>query len=258
MIYRLLFLVLIFLVGCKPLREFKKEYVYLNQGQLDSLPPVDTAQQVQYIKKGDFIQISVFSETPNQAQVEVFNIPNNIQQGDLKGYKVDAEGKIDFPIIGKVQASGLSCKQLSANIKKMIEPYVARPGVLASFTRYPINVLGEAGVPKQLQFLNYRPNIFDLLANIGDLKPEAIRNEILIIRNDDNNRKAIKLDITKADVFLKEGFYLQQNDMVYLAPNDLKLRQLMVDNSIRQNIANLSGIIGILFFGVNLYLLLNR
>lgn len=258
MIYRLLFFVLLFAVGCKPLREFKKENVYLNQGRLDSLPHVDTAQQVQYIKKGDYIQVTVFSETPNQSQVEVFNIPNNILQGDIRGYLVDSEGKIDFPIIGKVNAVGLSCKQLSANIKKMIEPYVSRPGVVSSFSRYPINILGEAGQPRQIQFLSYRPNIFDLLATINDMRPDAIRNEILIVRQEDTIRKAIKLDITKTDVFSKEGFYLQQNDLVYLAPNDRRLRQVKFDNSLRQNIGNFTAITSVLFFGINLYFLLNR
>lgn len=61
----------------------------------------------------------------------------------------------------------------------------------------------------------------------GDLTINGIRTNVLVIRPDGNGKEqAYFVDLTDVNnVYSSPVFYLQQDDVIYIAPNDKKKRE---------------------------------
>ena len=65
--------------------------------------------------------------------------------------------------------------------------------------------------------------VLDALAAAGDLTEYGERSNVLIIREENGERKFAHLDLNSSETLTSPYYYLQQNDYVYVAPN--KVRQ---------------------------------
>ena len=148
---RILFLILfaLALVSCGS----AKKYVYLNDMTPGQDYPFDAAHEA-VIQANDRLSISVSCKQPELA------IPFNIQSGsfrvssdgtassssvpDEKGYKVDAKGNIEFPILGTIHLEGLTLSQASERIKSQIIEgnYIKSPLVNMEFLNFKYTVWG--------------------------------------------------------------------------------------------------------------------
>jgi polysaccharide export outer membrane protein len=57
------------------------------------------------------------------------------------------------------------------------------------------------------------------MAMAGDLKLSGIRQNILLIREQDGKRIEYRLDLTQKDLYKSPAYYLVQNDVIYVEPN---------------------------------------
>lgn len=62
-------------------------------------------------------------------------------------------------------------------------------------------------------------NTLTILQAIGNIAPTGIKNDIVLIREEDGVRRYVKLDITKVDLINSPYYYLKQSDVVYVKPN---------------------------------------
>ncbi len=234
------FLFLILLAGCKS----TKNIVYLQNA---GTPALYSSTQVfpipqPVIKVGDLLTITVNSGTPEAAQP--FNLPivpiskgenaYNIGSGSgvtasaggLQNYLVDTDGKIIFPVLGKIFVSGMTKMQLSELIKSRIFPrYIKEePIILIRFAGYKISVLGEVTRPITFNVDNEKISILEAIAQAGDLTMFGRRDNILLIRENEGKRETIRLDITNKNLINSPYYYLEQNDVLYVQPNDKKIR----------------------------------
>lgn len=151
-------------------------------------------------------------------------LANGVQKDMEKGYLVDQEGNITFPVIGKLQVEGLTLEELKSVIEGQIKGrnYIKDPFVYVEFLNFEVLLIGEAGVGRY-----YIPNggidIFELLAMSGDLRPDAIRDDIRVIRTENGTRKAYSINLKSVECYNSPVFHLKQNDMVYALPKDSKL-----------------------------------
>ena len=59
------------------------------------------------------------------------------------------------------------------------------------------------------------------------------RNNVKVIREENGKRQIYVIDLTKGNDILKSpAFYLQQDDVVYVEPNDIKKRQATANGNI--------------------------
>lgn len=194
------------------------------------------------IKIGDLLSITVNSVTPEAAQP--FNLPIvPISRGDnsynigsgtgisggaggLQNYLVDTEGKIVFPVLGKIYVSGLTKMQLSELIKSRIFPrYIKEePIILIRFASFKISILGEVARPSVYNIDNEKISILEALAMAGDMTIYGQRDNVLLIRETEGKRETIRLDIRNKDLVNSPYYYLQQNDVLYVQPNKPKTR----------------------------------
>ena len=196
-------------------------------------------------KTGDRMTIVVTSSLTPDAAVS-FNLPIvTMQAGSITGqnysnqmsyYTVEPDGTIDFPGVGKIIAAGRTRFELTTEIQNSL-----RKGLLndAIVTINPVNqyvtVLGEVKNPNR--FLLNRDNItlLEVIGMAGDLTIQGDRTNVLVMRNENGIVTNYYVDLRSKNVILSPVYYLKQNDVVYVQPNEVKSNQSTNNgNSIRQ------------------------
>lgn len=186
------------------------------------------------IKPDDRLSIIVSSRNPELA------IPFNRQDGSFylaengqvsaasggaavlgdKGYRVDVDGNIDFPILGTLHVEGLTLNQATDLIQQKIKEgnYIKSPLVSIEILNFKYTVLGAVGNTGTFRVDGDRITLVDAIAKAGDLASNARVDRIQVIRTVDGERKVFVHDFSDESLFYSPAFYLQQNDIVYVEP----------------------------------------
>ena len=133
---------------------------------------------------------------------------------------MDADGNIDFPIIGKLHVAGMTVDAAKQLIRDKIirGNYISDPTVAIEFLNFKYTVLGAVGHNGTFTTNGDRVTLLQAIANAGDLSSKARTNRVAVIREVDGNRQMYMHDLTSKDIFDSPCFYLQQNDIVYVEP----------------------------------------
>ena len=139
-----------------------------------------------------------------------------------EGYLVDANGAINFPVLGNVSLGGLTKQQATAKITSEIKKSVKNPIVNIRLLNFKITVVGEVNHPSTFTVPSERISVIEALGLAGDLTVYGKRDNILVIREKYNTRSTFRINLGSKDVFKSPAFYLQQNDVVYVEPAKAK------------------------------------
>ena len=152
--------------------------------------------------------------------------------GSLQTYLVSNDGTIDFPVLGTLQVGGLTKLECEKRIHDKILPYLnanENPVVTVRMSNYKISVLGEVNRPGMFTVGNEKINIFEALAQAGDLTIYGVRNNVKLIREDAKGQKEIyTINLNDANIINSPYYYLQQNDILYVEPNKVKAQNSTV------------------------------
>ena len=244
-----------------------KEVVYfqdLKPGESEiTLPEVQTIT----VQPEDKISIIVNSRDPQLTNL--FNLPyiskqlgntsqisSSNNQG-VSGYTVDAEGNIDFPVLGKVHVAGLKREEIAEHIKNELvtKNLVKDPVVTVEFMNLCVSVMGEVNNPGRFSIDRDQMTILDALSMAGDLTIYGNRQKVLVLRQENGQQRVYGVNLTSGEhVYTSPAYYLQQNDVVYVEPNDVRSRQSTVNgNNVRStsfwiSLASLLTSVAILIF----------
>ncbi len=193
------------------------------------------------LKPGDLLIITVNSNTPEAAQP--FNLPlipggegmnsygiskTSISGGaGLQNYLIDIDGNINFPILGKLKVAGMKKNELLTMLKSKIYPFFMKeePIVSVRFANYKVSVLGEVNRPGAYNIDNEKLDLFEAIAIAGDLTIYGRRDNVLLIREDENGKRTtLRIDLRDKRLIDSPYFYLQQNDVLYIQPNNPRSR----------------------------------
>ena len=152
--------------------------------------------------------------------------------GTLMPYLVDNDGYINFPVIGRLHVSGLTKSECENLILEKIRRYMAEdqnPVVTVRMSSYSISVLGEVARPGSFQVSREKITILEALAQAGDLTIYGVRDRVKLIREDASGKKEVHtLNLNDANLLNSPYYYLQQNDVVYVEPNNVKAQNSKV------------------------------
>lgn len=193
------------------------------------------------IKEGDILSISVntlspesnalfnkgemitpgISSTPNLTAYSGATTLSNV------GYLVDKDGNINFPVIGVVKLDGLTIEQARQKLTTEIAKQTKNPIVNIRFMNFKVTVVGEVMKPGTFNISNDKINILEALGMAGDMTPYGKRENVLVIREDNGVRTLGRVNMNTRNLTQSPFFYLQQNDVVYVAPqNAQKMQQV--------------------------------
>ena len=179
---------------------------------------------------GDMIDINISSLNNRstsifsaQQSMDKIGTIRNSEARKLDGYLVDSAGNVDIPIIGIVKASGMTCSSLSKSIIKDIKEYVLNPNVRIKILNFRVSILGEVAKPGTIEVINQNISFTELISRAGDLKKNADPTKVMLLRNVNNRIETKYLDLTSNEFLNSEYYYLKQNDVVYVRPDNASL-----------------------------------
>ena len=189
-------------------------------------------------------QLSIVVSSRNPELVAMFNLPVvSYQAGSevmssssynqrLMGYIVDNEGYIDFPVLGKLKVAGMTRWELAEMIKEKLvkDGLLSDAVVTVEFMNFKISVMGEVQSPGTYTIQGDKVTVLQALSLARDLTIFGKRENVAVIREKDGERTIYQIDLTDVDMFKSPAYYLQQNDIVYVEPNEIKARQSTIDD----------------------------
>lgn len=238
-----LFLI-ICLIACLTACKTPEKINYIQDVEPGVTQPIESRQSI-IIQPKDMLSIIVSTKDPelaaifnlsvqaNRAGVPIFSSAYNQY---LSGYVVDNNGDIDFPVLGKIHAAGLSRWALQEKIvRELTERDLLKDMVVTiEFMNFKVSVLGEVKNPGTYSIEGDKVTVLEAIAMAGDLTIYGLRDEVYVIREENGERQNFKLDLRSKDIFNSPAYYLRQNDIIYVQPNEVRAGQSTINqNNVR-------------------------
>ena len=142
----------------------------------------------------------------------------------LQGYTVDSLGYIEYPNIGRIQVGGLTIEAARERIAAAVKPFLRGVAVVnVKFLNFRYTIIGDVNLPGTYSTVNERVSVLEALGTAGDLTNYANRETILLIREEGQVRRVVRLNLQDKDFFNSPYYYLQQNDVIYVEPIQAKV-----------------------------------
>lgn len=197
------------------------------------------------IQQNDVIDIKVTSLSPesnnlfniNNSVNPLISTNNNNNNNNTSnigipgvGYRVDQNGEIGFPVLGEVKLAGLTTDEAQNYLIKQLSTYIKSPLVSVNFLNFKVTVIGEVNRPGTFNVSGNSINFLEALGLAGDMTPYGRRDNVLLIRQVDNKRSIVRINLNGSRIFDTPYYYLHQNDIVYVEPDKSKNQATNSDN----------------------------
>ncbi|MBR4809524.1 MAG: polysaccharide biosynthesis/export family protein [Bacteroidales bacterium] len=185
-------------------------------------------------------KISIIVNCPSRELMNQFNLPYvsryvgsttetsvSGSQGGVSGYIIDADGNINFPVLGKLHVAGLTRAEVSDLIKNELQnrDLVKDPVVTVDYMNLYVSIMGEVSRPGRYAISRDHFTILDALSMAGDLTIDGRRDNIRVIREENGVQKTYLLDLRSAsNIASSPAYYLCQSDIIYVEPTTKKAR----------------------------------
>ena len=147
-------------------------------------------------------------------------------------HPVDANGDINFPIVGKIHVEGLNRQEVAEAVKSKLSSEIKDASVTVEFANMFVSVLGEVNKRGKFNIVKDRTTIMEVLGEAGDLTIQGLRTNVKVIRTNGDKQEVYTIDLTNAkELASSPAYYLQQNDVVYVEPNLMRKRQNSVNGN---------------------------
>lgn len=225
-----------------------KKFIYLQDWAEDELLDINVKHEA-VVHCDDRLSITVSCKNPELA------LPFNNQHGVVNvssdggiisaqrevttretGYRVDNDGNIVFPLLGTLKVEGLKVSEVRELIKNKIIAgnYIRDPQVTVEFLNFKYMVLGATG-SGVYTVDGDRITLLEAIAQAGDLQRNARLDRIIVIREEDGQRRQYVHNIKSKNIFDSPCYYLQQNDIIYVEPKTK--REVNVEDKVLQYIS---------------------
>ena len=182
------------------------------------------------LQPGDRLRITVFSR--DRELTELFNLSGNYSGGssstERHPYTVRTDGTIEMPTLGSIRVQGLTRQEVADQIKYKLltTKLLLDPTVIVEYYDLSFTVLGEVGHPGRIQIPTDQITLLEAIALAGDLTINGKRENVLVLRTIDGIQTPYTVDLTSTrSVYRSPVYYLQQNDLIYVEPNQKKANQ---------------------------------
>ena len=209
----------------------KKEVVYFqNASSYETL--VDKHKFTPKFKVDDLVSIYI-STLDNEASAP-FNLFRGASEGGIRAeqvdYLVDEQGEIDFPVVGKVKIAGLSPEETRVMLRERLSEYLKDPIINIRLRNFSVTVLGEVKRPGTYPVVGEKITVLEAIGLAGDLTIKGQRENVMVIRDFDGTKVYTRMDLTKKEALSSPVYYLTQNDVVYVEPNQSAITSSSLDN----------------------------
>ena len=209
-----------------------KNYAYLekNQNPEKTILKVDdkTYEKDELFKwkisSGDRIEIQAYNQTSSAANGQLTHLLSSGGQkyyttryGD-EGTLIKPDGKILLPLIGLIKIAGLTEDEAALLLIKKYKKFLKHPFVSVHILNQKLFVVGEVAKPGVVLVTNGTMNLFEALAQTGDLTDYANRTNIKILRGSMRDPEVREINLNDFQSIRMSSLILRPNDIVYVEP----------------------------------------
>jgi polysaccharide export outer membrane protein len=240
--------------ACVPNRNL----VYLQKDDLKNRRkiPKDTVLRTHnlHIRENKIQPLDLLSITFESLTVEDFDFFSksapNIRGGNqtglgASGVLVDGNGDIEYPVVGKINLSGLTVFEAQNKLKEIASHYLRDVVVRVRIMNFRYTILGEVNGEKTVTATNTRITMMEAIAQAGGLSELADRRNVKVIRQQGDLTQVFYINLLEEKFIESQYYYIQQNDVIIVPP----LHQRTFKRYFTSNLGLIStGISAIFFF----------
>ena len=202
----------------------KKGIVYL---QSDTDTALYTNNYEHLIIPGDILKITLKVDnpesqkmlTPTDAQGTIYN--QSRESLIFKGIKVDAEGNINYPSVGQINVINSTTKDVEKNISSILtqKKIFINPVIDVKVVNMHFTILGEVNNPGRFFYDKENLNIFEAVGYASDLTINGKRDDVKLLRFENNKVVSNTIDLTKGSLIQSDFFQIKSGDVIIINPN---------------------------------------
>ena len=231
-----------------------KQLVYFPDHRLntDSLINTYNVPGVYRLQPRDVLSIKIKTLDPQSSEYFNMQSENGILNFNpasmyVSGYSVNDSGTIELPEIGAVSVGGLTVIEAQNKIEKALKVYLKKATIIVKLVSFKITILGEVQNPGYYYVYNDQATVLEGLGLAGDLTDFGNRENITIIRQNDDGVGAVLVNLKDPKFLASPYYFLKPNDVIYIQPVKAK--------NTRGNL-NTLGFISVIFGAVSTAVLL--
>ena len=241
-----------------------KDIVYLQEKDRpsDSTQLMVEQQKPYRVQVNDILNIRI--KVLDQDNVTIFNPvgegslnASSAERAYFDGFTVNLHGNVKIPELGEINVLGYTTEAIEELIKeKLLEEQfkeTANIFVTVKLAGLRFTVSGEVGSPGSNTLFQDRVNIFEAIANSGEIPITGNRKEVQIIRQYPQGQQIHTLDLTDRNVMNSPYYYIQPNDIIYVKP--IRQKTWGTGTTGRESLATIISVLSLLTTTV---LLINR
>lgn len=140
---------------------------------------------------------------------------------ELYSYLVDANGNIQFPMIGDVPVRGKTTREVKHLLEQELAGFVKPIGEY-SLMSVEVQVIGRcfsvigAVQSARVPLIKEKVTIFEALALAGDIADYGDHSKIRIVREIEGETTIRTFDVRSKDIINSEFYYIEPNDVIYI------------------------------------------
>ncbi len=186
----------------------------------------------QKIETNDILSIKInsidieSSKIYNMDMLEGSSVPVQGEALRLKNYLVNNEGNITLPVLGTLKVNDKTCSELEKflRLKLINEGQLKDPIVMIRVLNSKVTIIGEVQNPGTFNFSEKNLTLFQAIGLAGDLTINGKRKDIILIRQDNDGKTITHIDLTTTNWFNSPSYYIKQNDVIIVNPNNAKIK----------------------------------
>ena len=188
------------------------------------------------IQPGDKLNITVTSLSA--LEDEQFNKAAAPAIADgLGGFEVAPDGNVLLHRLGRVPVAGLTRRELAAKLEKDLLAYMKEPIVNVQYVNHKVTVIGAVSKPGIVVMPEEQLNIFEVLVKSGDIRAEGMKNRVMIVREEEKDKKVKLVNLEDHSIFNSPWYYLKPNDIVVVTEDYQSIDRRERNQQIRTNLS---------------------
>ena len=165
------------------------------------------------LRPGDQLNIIIAQDT---------DISSSVQNATQSPYTVRPDGKVSFPLVGEIDANGMTVSEFTTTLEQGLSKYYVTPNVAVNIVKLGtvrVFVFGEVKKPGAIE-LTKGHTIIDAIGAAEGFTWDTAKKKIFLIHQDDTNHLIpINLNHMLQTGDMKENFELKEGDILYLTRN---------------------------------------
>lgn len=160
----------------------------------------------------------------------------------IRGFRVASDGNIELPVLGLVNVVNKDIESIKLVLQNRLEAYFKEDiFVNVQLAGIQFSVVGDVANPGRYVAYQNQLNIFQALAQAGDITIVGDKTEVMILRQDSEGVKVINLDLTDSRIIENPHFFIHPNDVINVKP--LIQKSLGIGTTGFQTFASVLGVI---------------